>query len=61
MTNAKRNNVKNISFYNEDAGKFMVEMAEKKESADVVIMDQEWIIKRQSENRKHGRISFVGC
>lgn len=39
VTNAKRNNVKNISFYNEDAGKFMVEMAEKKESADVVIMD----------------------
>ena len=24
VTNAKRNNVKNISFYNEDAGKFMV-------------------------------------
>ena len=37
--NAKLNNIKNISFYNNDAGKFMVEMAEQNEHADVVIMD----------------------
>lgn len=39
ITNAKRNGVHNIRFYNEDAGRFMVEMAEQKESVDVVIMD----------------------
>ncbi len=37
--NAKRNEVKNISFYEQDATKFMVDMAEKKESVDVVLMD----------------------
>jgi len=39
ITNAKRNEVKNIRFINDDAGKYMVSMAEKKETADVVIMD----------------------
>lgn len=39
ITNAKRNDVHNIRFYNEDAGRFMVEMAAQKESVDVVIMD----------------------
>ena len=33
------NDVKNIRFFNDDAGKFMVNMAERKETADVVIMD----------------------
>lgn len=37
--NAKLNNTENIDFYNADAGKFMVEMAENKMTADVVIMD----------------------
>lgn len=39
VRNAKQNNVKNISFYNADAGKFMVQMAEQGEHADVVFMD----------------------
>lgn len=39
ITNAKRNQAGNIRFYNEDAGKFMVAMAEQGEKADVVIMD----------------------
>ena len=39
VTNAKRNNIKNIRFFNDDAGKFMVEMAQKGDTADVVIMD----------------------
>ena len=39
VKNARRNDVKNITFYNEDAGDFMVKMAEKGEKADVVIMD----------------------
>ncbi len=39
ITNAKRNNIKNIRFFHDDAGKFMVRLAEKGESADIVIMD----------------------
>lgn len=39
ITNAKLNEAKNIRFYNEDAGDFMVKMAENGEKADVVIMD----------------------
>ncbi|MDL2301994.1 23S rRNA (uracil(1939)-C(5))-methyltransferase RlmD [Lachnospiraceae bacterium OttesenSCG-928-D06] len=37
--NAKINQVKNIKFYQYDAGKFMVEMAEQKAKVDVVLMD----------------------
>ena len=37
--NAKRNNVKNIQFYQNDAGKFLVEMAEQGAKVDVVLMD----------------------
>ena len=37
--NAKLNEVKNIYFYNDDAGRFMVEMAKAGEKADVVFMD----------------------
>lgn len=39
ITNARRNDVKNVRFINDDAGKYMVELAEKRESVDVVIMD----------------------
>lgn len=39
VTNAKRNEMKRIRFYNEDAGEFMVKMAEQGEHADVVFMD----------------------
>ena len=39
VTNAKRNGIKNVSFYQNDAGAFMVSMAEKGEKADVVFMD----------------------
>lgn len=37
--NAKRNNVKNIQFYQNDAGKFLVDMAAQGERVDVVLMD----------------------
>lgn len=37
--NAKRNQIKNIQFYNNDAGKFMVGMAAQGETVDVVFMD----------------------
>ena len=39
ITNAKLNNIKNIRFWNDDAGKFMIRMAENKEKADLVFMD----------------------
>ncbi len=38
-TNAKRNQVKNISFYQNDAGRFMTTMAENGGKVDVVFMD----------------------
>ena len=38
VTNAKRNNMKNITFYNEDAGEFMVKMAAQGKTADVVFI-----------------------
>lgn len=37
--NAKMNQVKNIRFYNNDAGKFMVQMAAQGAKADVVFLD----------------------
>lgn len=37
--NAKRNKVANIQFYQNDAGKFLVEMAEQNAKVDVVLMD----------------------
>ncbi len=39
VANAKRNAVKNIRFYQADAGEFMVGMAQSGEPADVVILD----------------------
>jgi len=39
IINAKQNNVKNIRFYQNDSGKFMVQMAESKAKVDVVFMD----------------------
>ncbi len=37
--NAKVNGVKNISFYEKDAGQFLIQMAEQHAKADVVVMD----------------------
>lgn len=37
--NAKHNNIKNIEFYQKDAGQFMVGLAEQKIPIDVVLMD----------------------
>ncbi len=39
VTNAKANNISNIRFVCEDAGKFMVKMAEEKLNCDVLFMD----------------------
>ncbi len=38
-TNAKRNDIKNVSFYQKDAGEFLVQMAGQGEKLDVVFMD----------------------
>ncbi len=37
--NAKLNEADNVSFYNADAGRFMIDMAQENEPCDVVIMD----------------------
>lgn len=39
VSNAKRNNVKNISFYKNDAGILLAEMAGQQAEADVLLMD----------------------
>ena len=39
IKNAKRNKVSNALFYNEDAGNFMVDLARKNQSMDIVFMD----------------------
>lgn len=39
VANAKRNDVRNISFYNNDAGKFMLQLADSGDGADIVFMD----------------------
>ncbi len=39
IKNAKRNQMKNIRFYQDDAGRFMEKMAAKGEKADIVFMD----------------------
>lgn len=39
VTNAKQNAIRNIRFFNQDAGEFMVELASQKEQVDVVFMD----------------------
>lgn len=39
VSNAKRNDIKNVQFYNADAGEFMVKLAEQKKKVDVVFMD----------------------
>lgn len=39
IKNAKRNNITNVHFYNDDAGNFMIGLAEEKQSIDTVFMD----------------------
>ena len=39
VTNAKRNKIENIRFYQKDAGEFMVQVAESGDKVDVVLMD----------------------
>lgn len=66
VTNAKRNNVGNISFYAEDAGRFMEKVAAEGSHVDVVFMDPPR--NGSSENfikalhiLKPDRIVYVSC
>ena len=39
ISNARRNNISNIRFYQNDAGNFLMQMAEQREKLDVLLMD----------------------
>lgn len=63
---ARQNNIRNIRFYQADAGEFMVAMAARKEKADVVFMDPP----RAGSDRKFldslirlkpGKVVYVSC
>ncbi len=68
--NAKQNNVKNISFYQNDAGKFLVNMAldseEKGELVDVLLMDpprsgSDEAFLSSVAQMKPGKVVYVSC
>ena len=52
LSNAKLNKLDSVRFYNDDAGRFMKDMAERGESCDVLIMDPP----RAGANRE-----FINC
>ena len=54
INNAKMNQISNIRFFCNDAGRFLVNMAEAGEKADVVIMDP-------PEKRKYRRVHGFHC
>lgn len=65
-SNAKRNGVKNIEFYRNDAGKFLMQMAEREMRADVILMDpprsgssQEFL--NAVAKVAPGRVVYVSC
>lgn len=65
-SNAKRNGVKNIEFYRNDAGKFLMQMAEQGIKADVILMDpprsgssQEFL--NAVAKVAPGRVVYVSC
>ncbi|MGF7059913.1 23S rRNA (uracil(1939)-C(5))-methyltransferase RlmD [Brassicibacter mesophilus] len=39
INNAKRNNIRNVYFYNDDAGEFMINLAKEKKNIDTVFLD----------------------
>lgn len=66
VSNAKRNRIQNIRFYRNDAGKFLLEMAEEKMPLDVLLMDPPR--SGSSEEFLHaaakiapGRIVYISC
>lgn len=64
--NAKRNGVKNIEFYQNDAGKFLVGMAEQGAKVDVVLMDpprsgSDEAFLSSVVTMKPGKVVYVSC
>lgn len=66
VSNAKRNQISNIRFYLNDAGKFLLEMAEEKRQLDVLLMDpprsgsSEEFLNAAAEIGP-GRIVYISC
>ena len=66
VTNAKRNRVSNIQFYTNDAGKFLLEMAQQEAKLDVLFLDpprsgsSEEFLKAALKIRP-GRIVYISC
>ena len=65
-SNAKKNNIKNIQFYQNDAGKFLVEMAAQQAQVDVVMMDpprsgssEEFL--QSVAVMKPGKVVYISC
>ena len=66
IRNAKANDIKNIRFYNHDAGEFMRGMAEQREKADVIFMDpprtgSTEAFMSAAVSMSPGRIIYISC
>ncbi len=66
ISNARANGIKNVRFYENDAGKFMVQMAEEGVKADVVFMDppragSDETFLESVVRLSPGRIVYVSC
>ncbi|SFG17789.1 23S rRNA (uracil1939-C5)-methyltransferase [Lachnospiraceae bacterium C7] len=66
IINAKKNNMRNIKFYNEDATEYMLKASSKKQKTDVIIMDpprsgstEEFMA--AAVKMSPNRISYVSC
>lgn len=66
MSNAKRNRISNIEFYQNDAGKFLTEMTQQDGKTDVLFMDpprsgsDEAFLSAAAKSRP-GRIVYISC
>ena len=66
VRNARANDIRNISFYENDAGVFLMGMAEQKEMCEVIFMDpprsgstEEFM--QAAVNMRPGRIIYISC
>ena len=66
VSNAKRNRISNIEFYQNDAGKFLTEMTQQDGKTDVLFMDpprsgsDEAFLSAAAKSRP-GRIVYISC
>ena len=66
VSNAKRNQISNIQFYQNDAGKFLLGMAEQKSRVDVLLMDppragSDKAFLEAVARIRPGRIVYISC